>query len=119
LDWPKLIDQARQLGVERILMLGCLLAHMLLNAPLPPELLRRAQADSKTMALVETACAFLLQGGDLPPEVLAKRNAFLVQALDRLSDRLRVYMRYSDRLFNPIAIYKKYGMQPLKHLLGQ
>jgi hypothetical protein len=119
IDWPKLIEEARQLGVERILMLGCSLANMLLNTPLPPELLRRAQADTKVIALVEIACAFLLQGGDLPPEVLAKRNAFLVQSLDRLSDRLRVYIRYSDRLFNPLAMYKKYGMQPLKHLLGR
>lgn len=111
IDWPRLIEDARQLGVERILMLGCSLAHLLLDAPLPPEVLRRSQTDTKLIALVETACAFLLQGGDLPPEVLAKRNAFLVQSLDRLSDRLRVYLRYSDRLFNPMALYKKYGMQ--------
>ena len=119
IDWPKLIAEAREHGVERILLLGCSLAHLLLDAPLPPEMLRRAQADTKLIALVETACAFLMQGGELAPEVLAKRNAFLVQSLDRLSDRLRVYLRYSDRLFNPMAVYKKYGRQPLKHLLGQ
>ena len=44
MNWAWVVDEARSLRCERILLLGLLLAHDLLEAPVPEDLLRRARS---------------------------------------------------------------------------
>jgi hypothetical protein len=57
-----LITRAQQLGVSRMLAQGWLLAHELLDTPLPSPLAALAQQDRSIPALVERARWILLQG---------------------------------------------------------
>ena len=51
LDWDGIYAQAGALRVERMLLLGLLLAHRALHCPLPPEALRKALAEREVVAL--------------------------------------------------------------------
>jgi len=51
LDWNAVQDEARRLGIERILNLNLLLAHKLLGSALPPQIQERLQEDPSTKIL--------------------------------------------------------------------
>jgi len=51
LDWNAIQDEARRLGIERILNLNLLLAHKLLGSAMPPQIQKRLQQDPSTKVL--------------------------------------------------------------------
>jgi putative nucleotidyltransferase-like protein len=51
LDWNSIQNEARRLGIERIVAVNLFLAHKLLSAPLPPEIQEHLQEDPSTMTL--------------------------------------------------------------------
>jgi hypothetical protein len=51
IDWDLLVDNTIRRGNRRVLSLGLLLASELLDAPIPPEVWRRAPADATVTAL--------------------------------------------------------------------
>ncbi len=51
MNWQEVEEEARYLHCERILLLGILLAHDLLQAPAPTRLIRRARSTSAVLAL--------------------------------------------------------------------
>ncbi len=53
LDWKAIQDEARRLGIERILSLNLLLAHRLLGSDLPAIMQKRLQEDASTTALAD------------------------------------------------------------------
>src|SRR5208282_5453429 len=53
LDWNAIQDEARRLGIERILNLNLLLAHKLLGSAMPPQIQKRLQADPSTQILAD------------------------------------------------------------------
>ena len=76
LDWDEIIRVTKSLGAERMVHTGLALAHGLLRAPLPSEILQRVQADRTACEiasemqgmLLEPACADTRYGwkGSLP-----------------------------------------------------
>lgn len=86
LDWDAVVGRARQVGAERMLLLGLLLAADLLAARPPSEIIGRAEGDPVVVALARTVCARLFDPED---ERFAARNLFYVRAMERRWQRLR------------------------------
>jgi hypothetical protein len=88
LDWPAVHAEARGLHCERLLLLGLLLAHDVLQAPVPQRLLRRARAAATVRALAAAVIRRLPHDGGVP--ALGLRNAlFQLRARERLRDGVR------------------------------
>lgn len=90
LEW--VVQQARALGSERMLLLGLFLANDLLGAAVPTGVLQRAQADVAVASLADQVYERLFsdrlpQLGDL------ERSLFHLKARERLEDRLRYCVR--------------------------
>jgi hypothetical protein len=92
LDWDRLLGEARELGVERMVLLGLLLAQELLGAVLPPAVARRARGDRAAVALGREIAADLFRprAGSLPPFAEMR---FCVRARERLRDKARLLVR--------------------------
>jgi hypothetical protein len=67
LDWAAAGSRARALGAERMMHLGLALAHELLAAPLPPEVLRRVRNDGAACSLAARVRARFFQEAGGPP----------------------------------------------------
>jgi hypothetical protein len=59
LNWPFLLAQAKQFNSERVLLMGLYLAHHLLEAPLPSEVLTRIQDERRFQTLAAQTIAQL------------------------------------------------------------
>jgi len=128
LNWPAVVEEARFLRCERVLLLGLLLAHNLLEAPVPDELVRRARATPAVPALMALVYRQTFGEGDIGPWGL--RNAlFHLRARERLRDGLRyalslaltptvadwtalrvpASLSFIHYLFRPVRLAGKYG----------
>jgi hypothetical protein len=65
-DWPALFRQARRQRAERLLGLGLLLAHRLLDTPLPPAVVARIARDRRSVELALQLGGDFLQGKPRP-----------------------------------------------------
>src|SRR5262249_54284708 len=88
LRWDALPQGAAGLGAGRVQLLGCHLAHTLLQAPLPPEIRHQARADPAVVALAARVRRWLFRDDDAPPG-FAQRHLFRLQTRERLRDRAR------------------------------
>jgi hypothetical protein len=67
LEWPRVLELAGRLRCERVLAVGLLLAHALLEIALPVDLLQRARADRVALSLAADVPEWLFQETtDLP-----------------------------------------------------
>jgi hypothetical protein len=88
MDWPAVAAQARLVRCERILGLGLLLAHDLLQGPVPEELVRQARSVAAVRGLAAEVRRRLFRESDGRLEGL--HNAiFQLRARERLGDGLR------------------------------
>ena len=60
-DWDDVLAEADRASLRRVLLLGAGLAHALLEAPVPEEVLRRIREDPELPTLLEQSEAFALQ----------------------------------------------------------
>lgn len=86
-DWPGLIARAARVGMRRRLLLGLRLAGELLAAPIPGEVLARAEGDREVAALYGQVMERLFKDQMEEPGLLA-RNLFHLQVRERLRDKL-------------------------------
>ncbi|HSP54534.1 MAG TPA: nucleotidyltransferase family protein, partial [Dehalococcoidia bacterium] len=120
LDWVLLMRRARQLGGERMLFLGLRLAHDLLDAPLPEDILSRA-ADRNIDELVEQSRHLLFRSRPEGPVGASwpgyfERSRYYIRAMERTRDKLRYCIRFLttpmeedwDNLALPDALFPLY-----------
>jgi hypothetical protein len=99
LDWDAAIRGAASVKVQRMLFLGVLMAHELLNAPVPGEVLRSAQSDHRVEPLARAVpLLFLIR----PPEASAADGEadelFRSQLRERPLDRIRfAWRRFAEK----------------------
>lgn len=131
LDWQQILKKAGPLSGE--LLLGLLLAHDLLDAPLPKEIEARRQTEPRVDALAVRVRQYLFQEADAPFE----RFKFHLELRSRLFDRVR-YCFYLVTNISPIdleilplppslaffyyplrsiRLLSRYGLNPLKRML--
>jgi hypothetical protein len=72
LDFGRSFATAREVGAERMLNAGLLLANKLLRAPLPPEVAKRLLADGSANRLVTQIAEWLPSAGDVAPGLIAR-----------------------------------------------
>lgn len=91
INWQVVMRRASQAGASRILYLSLLLAHDLLGADVPEELMTKVSADSKIRKL-----ALMIKEGLFVDEVKTNSMSnFLRHAklMGRLSDQIKFYLR--------------------------
>jgi len=72
INWEVAQEEARRLGCEQMLFLGLCLAHDLLDAPLPEEVLRRAKANRAVQMLAAQVRGRLFEQGRAIPGVVQR-----------------------------------------------
>jgi hypothetical protein len=138
MDWAAVLAQARALRSERMLLLGLLLARELLEAAVPEEIVRRAQADGTVRILVDEVSRRLFrESAELPGGW--ESGLFYVRSRERLGDGIRfaltlaVVPHFADwahvrlpqslsflyYLVRPIRLLGKTGGQLVDRLLGR
>jgi hypothetical protein len=90
LDWDALVSRAATLGVRRMVLLGVLLAHDLLDAPVPREVLELARSDRPVAGLAaEVPQLFLTDAVDAEAGGNLATDSFRLRLRERPRDRLR------------------------------
>ncbi len=91
-NWDQAIERARQLGAERMLLLGLYLANDVLQAALPEEIGRRLKASPTIRALtVQVRGQLFRQAHELLG--IVQRFLFRLRTRERLGDGLRYCLR--------------------------
>ena len=93
IDWEKIQQQACKQGIQRMLRLGLFLAHELLEADLPDEILRQAFADATTKQLAQQIRKRLFTPADRPLGKF-KRVIFLIRTKDHWLEGGKFCLRY-------------------------
>jgi hypothetical protein len=97
LDWRVAIERAEQMGARRVLLLGLLLAHELVTAPLP-EAVRVAVRDDRCVRRLVPHVLGKLRMHNAPAEFSLADHVFFLRARERMVDKAR-YIFYA--LFTP------------------
>lgn len=88
--WDTVLRNARSVGGRRALLVGLVLAHELLSAPLPDEILRLAWRDGDVRRLVREASARLHdEGAAMAHQLGIPFHVFQLRSRERLRDRVR------------------------------
>jgi Uncharacterised nucleotidyltransferase len=123
LDWQKALAAAHELGCGRLLRLALLLAHRLLDAPMPPEALALARADQGAQALARAVTRGLfaeratgayeqlrfrmrMVEGFWPGTQYALRLATAPTTQDRQAVRLPRGLSFFYRLIRPLRLLR-------------
>ena len=93
LDWNQLLDQARTLGCERILLLALFLVNDLLKVDLPQAIADRIEADPVIKTLATEVWEQILFEADNPPDLVEKIGFWRFF----LSYNHRFYLRMRER----------------------
>jgi hypothetical protein len=138
LDWEGLLKRSGTLGCERIVFLGVFLAHHLLGALLPAEVLRRAKSDPAVETLATEVCERLFHDGNGSSRGAFDLPSFYLRVSERLRDRAAYCLRLAftptvddwKRLplppslgflyyaVHPVVLTEKYGLKPLRDLFN-
>lgn len=117
LNWALIMREAHTSGASRMIRLGLTLAHALLAAPLPEEIIGWAYRDPELLKIAGVVRKLVYRRGELPDWYYQSEQIYTLQLLERPLDKLRVIARYG--LSNPIYIYRKYGLAPLRMLFSR
>jgi hypothetical protein len=91
IDWDRLIARASLLGGSRMVMLGLVVAHEMLGAPLPDDVLRRARADRTVLQLAADVVGSVFSEEERQgARSRAAQRMFQFRLLDRAGDRARL-----------------------------
>jgi hypothetical protein len=94
-DWNAIQDKASQLGIERILNLNLLLAHKLLDAPLPPAIQELLPKDQPTTILADDILRIIERSVHYDTESIAYFR-LMMQLRERWQDRARFLWRLAS-----------------------
>ena len=123
-DWGKVRERARWMGVERMLDLGLHLADNLLGARLPNEVSRRVQQDAAVHRLAAFVRSQLFREPGAQPDVVA-RSLFRFRTRGNAWDALWYFLRLAmtpteqDWLWVPLPAFLSplyYALRPLRLL---
>lgn len=93
IDWQSVMQQAKQRGYKRILLMGLALAHTLLDANLPPEITQQIAADRQIGLLTTKICSHLAQGIDADQEFLGS-TLYHTQIRERFQDKVLYFQSF-------------------------
>ncbi len=88
IDWDQVVAGADEMGLMRILHIGLFLAHDLLDAKLPPQIISEIEIDSTAQKMALQISEKLFSGPN-GPEGIIERYLFWARTRERLSDRAK------------------------------
>lgn len=100
INWGRITKHVSRLGGARMLYLGLLLAHDLLGAVMPKDVLRRMQAEPKVPWLAAQVKSQLFSAD---PAMAVERRLFYIQLRERARDRIRCRLYLAYRMMAPRA----------------
>lgn len=89
LNWTRLLERAAEADSERMFLLGLHLAEKLLDAPLPPEVKRRCEADKRLEPLAANIVDHLFSGPEHVPATSGEIFKYNLGVRKSLSARTR------------------------------
>lgn len=92
INWDKLFEQSRDLHCERMLLVGLLLAHKLLEAPLPDHIMVRVTSSEQVFSIARRVVERFFAAKETGLQ-FAARLAFHISFKDRGRDKLRYCSR--------------------------
>jgi hypothetical protein len=90
--WQSVFTRARELGAERMLLLGLFLAHHLLGASLPEDVLQRVQRTKILWSMGNQVCERLFSRPEEMPKLL-ELTRFRLRCRERLRDRVNYCLK--------------------------
>jgi hypothetical protein len=87
IDWQNTFARARELGAERMLLMGLFLAHHLLGASLPEDVLERVQETRILWSMASQVCERLFSRPEAMPTLL-ELTRFRLRSRERVRDRV-------------------------------
>ncbi|HEX8922032.1 MAG TPA: nucleotidyltransferase family protein, partial [Pyrinomonadaceae bacterium] len=135
LDWAKLTREAKRASASRLLFVSLLLAHELLAAPIPEEMIQSIRADRKARSLASVVRRKLFR--DEKDRTGVSQFLKPAKALDSLRDRAKFHLRllltptpedwtfinWPERLrflyylTRPVRLVRKYALRQSKPLM--
>jgi hypothetical protein len=139
LNWERLMNRARALGIERMLLLALFLASDLLQAPLPEKISKKVRADAKVGELATQVYEQLLPATERSQQMFdgeAHFHPFHLKVMERPRDKIWYCVRQATmpilkdwalrplptylfplyRILRPIRLVGKYGRRSLERL---
>jgi hypothetical protein len=113
LDWQQVQEYARRIGCHRMLTVGVLFAHELLEAPLPVKVLERLKQDTVSQSLVGELKAQLFMEDNRSVAAI-EPSVFYLQVRERWRDQAR-YVFHLCVARDPVIT--GHGAQSLPHFL--
>ncbi|NEP27851.1 nucleotidyltransferase family protein [Moorena sp. SIO3I6] len=105
IDWAQLIDKARIIGCERMLLLGLFLAKTILGASLPPIVNQRIIADPETQSLGKQMYFRLFCENNSSTSGLSQEKfIFNFGIMERLENKI-IHFRMMERLEDKIHLF--------------
>ncbi|MCU0565398.1 MAG: nucleotidyltransferase family protein [Oculatellaceae cyanobacterium Prado106] len=86
LDWDGVMGRSQVLICRKMLFLGVLLAHKILDAPVPPEVLRVMQSDAAVMVLMRQTYEQLMYETRVSDQFLGK-TVYQMRVSDRIQEK--------------------------------
>jgi hypothetical protein len=99
LDWDELVRRAMQVGVRRMFYLGVRLAHDLLDAPLPPEVVKLTAREPGITSLLREIATWQAAEQQNAAALLLRRRHIYARMMERTRDRVRLQFHYYPRRF--------------------
>lgn len=95
MDWEWALKQGRECGIERILYLGLYLASEMLQAKVPPDVLKRVVSDKAVKLLAEEVKERLFSKTGDQPKMFERSlfRPFLFHIRERRRDRIQYFFR--------------------------
>lgn len=118
LDWDEVVRLAQHNYAERILFLGLLVAQSLLDAPIPEYIKYRAEQNRIAVTLAEEVRQHYFMLANPAEHNHDATPLFYLRMMDRFNDRLRFCVYCYPSLLKPSRIFRRYQLQPVRHLLG-
>ncbi|MBW4509594.1 MAG: nucleotidyltransferase family protein [Scytonematopsis contorta HA4267-MV1] len=91
MDWEGIFEKANKLRCKRLISLALLLAVKLLQAPLPENVLKKLQSDSKMQSLIKKVIEQLFSEKQ-ERQIEVHRTLFHIKTRENLIDKFQVFM---------------------------
>lgn len=142
MNWERVMEKATTLRCKRLIFLGLFLAVSLLDTTIPEEIWRQVQSDSVVRSLA-TEVSEQLFSDTIKPVGEVEKTIFHMRVREHMQDRVRSFLALMTHsgwtnptekdydflelptsisflyyFLRPVRVVKKYGLNPLKYLLG-
>lgn len=117
LDWEALAVYAQRLGSRRMVRVGLLLTHLLLETRLPSQVVDDLGSDHVALQLAARSCVRLFNPQSLELNLEEEAPLYYLRMHERWRDRARIALHFYPSLLRPLRVLRKYRIELLSSIL--